>query len=491
MIPVLLILIPLIGGLAGFFIKSTNGARSWSLLVSVLTLVVSIVSLTLAKTSPALQADVEWLPDLGSRFTVGLDGMGLILTLLTAISFPVIFIATWGDQYRGKSWNFYALMLLSQAGLMGVFVAMDALVFYFFWELALIPVYFLCSQWGGERRIQATFKFFIYTFVGSLLMLVSIIYLYMHTPDHSFSMASFYKLKQVMATSADQMWLFWMMFIAFAIKMPIWPLHTWQPEAYEQSPTATTMVLSGVMVKMGLFGLIRWLAPVLPAATWAWGDTVSVMCIIGMIYASLVAIQQDDLKRLVAYSSIAHIGLMCLAVFATTTTGLQGVMIQMFNHGINIIGMWIVIDLIERQMGTRKISQLGGLAQKAPALAILLVIVALANVALPLTNAFVGEFLLFSGVFSSTATQYNVVFTVVAGLSIILSAVYTLNMIQRVFFGETNALTATAKDMRPNEKFILAVLVVVIVVVGVYPKPVLNLTKETVDVILTKITYKN
>ena len=185
---------------------------------------------------------------------------------------------------------------------------------------------------------------------------------------------------------------------------------------------------------MGLLGVIRWLAPVLPIGTWAWGDTASALCIIGMIYASLIAIRQDDLKRLVAYSSIAHIGLMCLAIFSTTQAGMQGVMIQMFNHGINIIGLWIVVDLIERQFHTRKISELGGLAQKAPVLAILLVIVALANVALPLTNAFVGEFLLFSGVYTSTATSYNMVFTVTAGISIILSAVYTLNMIQKGVF---------------------------------------------------------
>jgi NADH-quinone oxidoreductase subunit M len=325
--------------------------------------------------------------------------------------------------------------------------------------------------------------------VGSLLMLVGIIWLYTHTADHSFSLNSFYQLRS-RVSSSDQMWLFWLFFIAFGIKMPIWPLHTWQPDTYEQSPTATTMVLSGIMVKMGLFGIIRWLAPVLPVGTWAWGDTASALCIIGMIYASLVAIRQDDLKRLVAYSSIAHIGLMCLAIFATTTAGLQGVMIQMFNHGINIIGMWIVVDLIERQFHTRKISELGGLAQKAPTLAILLVIVALANVALPLTNAFIGEFLLFSGVFSSTATSYNVVFTVVAGLSIILSAVYTLNMIQRVFFGNTNALTEKATDIRMNEKLVLAAIVVLILVVGVYPKPVLDLTKETVETILTKMNYK-
>ena len=372
---------------------------------------------------------------------------------------------------------------------MGVFVSVDALLFYFFWELALIPVYFLSSIWGGEKRIQATFKFFIYTFAGSLLMLIGIIYLYLHTSDHSFSLSSFYNLRTAIAAK-DQAWLFWLFFIAFAIKMPIFPFHTWQPDTYEQSPTAVTMVLSGVMVKMGLFGLIRWLAPVLPEGTWVWGDTASTLCIIGMIYASLIAMQQDDLKRLVAYSSIAHIGLMCLAVFATTQIGLQGVMIQMFNHGINIIALWIVVYLIERQLGTRKISELGGLAQKAPALAILLVIVSLANIALPLTNAFVGEFLMFSGIYTSTATAYNVVFTVTAGVSIILSAVYMLNMIQKVFFGNTNQLTERAKDIQWNEKIILGAIVIIIVVVGVYPQPALELTRATVETILAKMNYK-
>ncbi|HZE84169.1 MAG TPA: NADH-quinone oxidoreductase subunit M [Puia sp.] len=493
MIPVLLIVIPLVCGLAGYFIKNENGARTWSLFSSIITLAVSLTGLCCVKGSAWLHTDVEWLPRLGSRFSVGLDGMGQILCLLTALSFPIIFISTWRADYgrngQKKARNFYALMLLSQAGLMGVFVAFDALLFYFFWELALIPVYFLCSQWGGEKRIQATFKFFIYTFMGSLLMLVGIIWLYSHTPDHSFSLDSFYKLR-TRISSDDQMWLFWLFFIAFGIKMPIWPLHTWQPDTYEQAPTAVTMVLSGVMVKMGLFGVIRWLAPVLPVSTYAWGDTASALCIIGMIYASLIAIQQDDLKRLLAYSSIAHIGLMCLAIFATTTVGMQGAMIQMFNHGINIIGMWIVVELIERQFHTRKISELGGLAQKAPSLAILLVIVALANVALPLTNAFIGEFLLFSGVYGSAVTKYNVVFTATAGLSIILSAVYTLNMIQKVFFGNTNKLTEKAKDIRLNEKLILALIVVLIVIIGIYPKPVLDLTKDTVETIITKMNYK-
>jgi NADH-quinone oxidoreductase subunit M len=206
-----------------------------------------------------------------------------------------------------------------------------------------------------------------------------------------------------------------------------------------------------------------------------------------MIYASLIAMRQDDMKRLVAYSSIAHIGLMCLAIFATETMGMQGVMIQMFNHGINIIGLWIVVDLIERQFNTRKMSELGGLAQKAPALAIMLVIVALANVALPLTNAFVGEFLMFSGVFNSNVSRYNEVFTVTAGITIILSAVYTLNMLQKVLFGNTGALTANAVEIRVNEKMILAVLVVVILVIGVYPQPMLQVTQSTVDMILSRM----
>ncbi len=487
MIPVLLIVIPLLSGLAAFFIKQEKSAKSWALFSVMVTLVVSILGLTVMKSNSDLHANAEWLPMLGSSFAVGLDGMGQLLGLLTAVAFPMIFIATWNNSYRNAH-NFYALMLLSQAGLMGVFLAYDALLFYFFWELALIPAYFLCSQWGGERRIPVTFKFFIYTFIGSLLMLIGIIYVYFHTPGQSFAMEEFYKAQ---IAPRDQDWLFWLFFIAFAIKMPIFPFHTWQPDTYEQSPTATTMVLSGVMVKMGLFGVIRWLAPVLPMATWAQGDTVGLLCVIGMIYASLIAMQQDDLKRLVAYSSIAHMGLMCLAIFVSSDKSMQGVMIQMFNHGINIIGLWIVVELIERQLHTRKISELGGLAQKAPGLAILLVIVALANVALPLTNAFIGEFLLFTGIFTSTVSKHSYVFAAVAGVSIILSAVYTLNMIQRVFYGNTNNLTAGVRDIRFNEKLVLGILVIAILVVGVYPRPLLELTQGTVDAILSKMLIKH
>ncbi|MBS1567403.1 MAG: NADH-quinone oxidoreductase subunit M [Bacteroidetes bacterium] len=483
MIAVLLLLIPLIGGLALFAIKNEATAKALALLAAIATLVVSVLGLTVLNQPDMLQCDKEWLPVLGTRFHIALDGMGQLLCLLTAISFPLIFIAISKNSYKSPS-RFYALMLLSQAGLMGVFLAMDALLFYFFWELALVPVYFLSSIWGGERRIASTFKFFIYTFAGSMLMLVGIIYTYFQAGG-SFDIHVWYT--NVHFSPMAETWLFWLFFVAFAIKMPIWPFHTWQPEAYEQAPTAVTMVLSAIMVKMGVFAVIRWLAPVLPNATYQWGDTVSLLCIIGMIYASLIAWVQDDLKRLIAYSSIAHIGLMCLAIFASDKSGLQGTIVQMFNHGINILGLWIVADTIEQKYGTRKISELGGLAQKAPGLTILLVTIALANIALPLTNSFIGEFMMFNGVFTSPVTKYGVMDTVFAGLTIILAAIYTLNMIRKTFYGDTNTLTATGSDASAAVKFSLVVIVVIVLVTGVYPKPMLQLTDGVVDAILKQM----
>jgi len=483
-IPHLLIFFPLIAGLITFFIKKDTSVKAWSLFSVIVTLFISIASLYYSNNAAlsGLTFNYEWLKYLGCSFSVSLDGMGRLLTFLTAFSFPLIFIATYRNSYKSSK-IFYGLMLLSQAGLMGVFLSTDALLFYFFWELALIPVYFLCSFWGGEKRIAATFKFFIYTFTGSLLMLIGIIYVYLHTAatpfsDHSFSLHAF---RAVNFMPSQQNWLFWLFFIAFAIKMPIFPFHTWQPDTYEQSPTAVTMVLSGVMVKMGVFGVIRWLVPLFPEAVAKFDNVVIGLSVIGMIYASLIAIKQDDLKRLVAYSSIAHIGLMCAAIFTTQQMALEGVMIQMFSHGINIIGLWIVIDLIEKQTGSRKISQLGGVAHKAPILTIMLVVIALANIALPLTNAFVGEFMMFGGLF-----KFNVWYTAVAGLSIILAAVYTLNMVQKVFYGEANSITASMKEIALNEKIILSVIVVAIFMVGVYPQPFFELTKDTVAAVITR-----
>jgi NADH-quinone oxidoreductase subunit M len=474
MIPVLLLFIPLVAGILGFFVKEQKGASNLAIAASIVTLLIAVIG-TYAMPASMHQFQATWLPSIGASFSVSLDGMSKMLVLLTAISMPLILIATRHNNYDNAG-AFYALMSLAQAGLMGVFISMDALLFYFFWELALIPVYFLSSIWGGEKRIAVTFKFFIYTFIGSLLMLVGILLVYLHTKDHSFAWASFTNTD---LTSGEETLPFFLFFIAFAIKMPIFPLHTWQPDAYEQAPTATTMVLSGVMVKMGLFAVIRWVLPMFPFAASAFAMPIIILAVAGMNYASLIAIKQDDIKRLIAYSSIAHIGLMAAAIFAGGELGLQGVQVQMFNHGINVIGLWIIANAIESTLGTRKLSELGGLATKAPTLAILLVVLAFANIALPLTNAFIGEFLLFNGLF-----QYNIWIAAVAGVSIILGAVYTLQMVQKVLFGEVSEVTANATEINAYSKWVLIVIVVFIVVLGVYPQPLIDLTKDSVNALL-------
>jgi NADH-quinone oxidoreductase subunit M len=480
MIVFLLFLIPLISGIIAFLLKGRNQARSWALLASLATLAVTIWGSRLPEASADLSYSAQWMGTLGSSFSLRMDGMGKILCLLTAIAFPIIILATWKSEYK-RPHAFFGLMLLAQAGLMGVFTSFDALLFYFFWELALIPVYFLASGWGGEKRIAVTFKFFIYTFTASVIMLIGLLYLYFQTPGRSFSLEAFYALDLPLN---QQNLAFWLLFVAFAVKMPVFPFHTWQPDTYEQSSSAVTMVLSGIMVKMGLYGLIRWVLPVVPLAAFQWGNVTMSLGVIGVIYASIIALRQDDMKRLIAYSSIAHMGLMAMAVFAESKSSMQGVMIQMFNHGINIIGLWIVVELIERQMGTRRLSQLGGLAQRAPALAILLVIVALANVALPLTNAFVGEFLMLNGIWNSEMAEYTKLFTALAGLGIILSAAYTLRMIQKIFFGPVNDLTSKMHDIRLNEKLSLLFIVLMIVGVGIYPQPLLNMTDGFVNTVL-------
>jgi NADH-quinone oxidoreductase subunit M len=487
MVVLLLFLIPLAGGLLTFFLKNGAAVRGWALVITILTLIVLLSGYFNWVPASQLEFNGNWLGSLGSSFALKLDGLGKILCLLTTVCYPIIFISTWRTEYKNPN-NFFALMLLTQAGLLGVFISMDALLFYFFWELALIPVYFLCSGWGGERRIAVTFKFFIYTFTGSVLMLVGLLYLYFQTPDHSFSLHSFYTLH---LSSATQNWVFWLLFIAFAIKIPVFPFHTWQPDTYEQSPTTVTMVLSAIMVKMGLYGIIRWVLPIVTIASYSWGDVVTSLAIAGIIYASVIAIQQNDLKRLIAYSSIAHMGLMVAALFAESKSGMQGVMIQMFNHGINILGLWIVVELIERQFKTRKLSELGGIAQKAPALAILLVIIAFANIALPLTNSFVGEFLMFNGIWGSFYTKYNIVFTSLAILSIILAAVYTLRMIQRVFYGPVNEITDNAHDINYIEKSALSIIVLIILFLGIYPQPILNTTNGFVNDLINVINITN
>ena len=475
MILVLLILIPLLTGILSFTIKG-DGAKALALISSILTMAVSAYVSGANFTAP-ITFNQPWIPLLGTQFSLAADGMSSMLCLLTGIVVMVVMIVNVNKEVE-KPGSFYGFLLLSQAGLMGVFLAYDALVFYVFWELALIPVYFLCSRWGGEKRIAVTFKFFVYTFVGSLMLLAGLIYLSMQTPG-----LTSYAWNDITRAGAalpleKQQWLFWLIFIAFAIKMPIFPFHTWQPDTYEQSPTPVTIILSALMVKMGLFAVLRWLLPVLPAGVAYWSDTVIIMAVIGIVYASLIAVVQTDLKRLIAYSSIAHMGLMAAVAFTHSAVGMHGIMVQMFNHGINITGMWVMVSMIENRWGTRDMTKLGGMAGATPKMAIALVVISLANIALPLTNGFIGEFMLFNGLFAG-----HMAIMVVAGLGVILGAVYTLNMIQKVAYGEV-APMVSSKDMSANEFVGVAIIIILIIFLGVYPKPLLDLTSGIAGLIV-------
>jgi NADH-quinone oxidoreductase subunit M len=467
------LLIPILTAIVLLLIKKDTLASQTAITASIATLALAVF-LAYNKVETF---DLNWLPSLNSRFTLQADGLAKILILLTAISLPAILIASDKNEYKQKN-IFLSLLLFTQAGLMGVFLAGDALLFYFFWELALIPVYFLCSIWGGEKRIAITFKFFIYTFLGSLFMLIGILFLNAHTEAHSFSIQAF---MHASLTSGQQVTAFALFFIAFAIKMPLFPLHTWQPDTYEQSPTTVTMVMSAVMVKMGLYGVLRWLLPLFPVAFAAHTNVVVFLSVVGILYASFIAIRQDDIKRLIAYSSIAHIGLMNAAIFTGTGIALQGALVQLFSHGINVLGLWIIADILEQQTGTRSMQQMGGLAKKQPTLAILLVGFALANIAMPLTNAFVGEFLMFNGLFI-----LNPWIAAFAGLSIILAAIYTLNMVQKVAYGEISEKINAMPAPNKAAQGVLIILLIIVFVTGVYPQPLFTLTADTLQQLIAK-----
>jgi NADH-quinone oxidoreductase subunit M len=479
MILILLILIPFLSGILSFAVKG-DGAKALALISTILTLAITAF-VSGSNFSAPIAYSQDWIPAFGTKFSLYADGMSGMLCLLTGIVMMVVMITNVNKEVE-KPGAFYGFMLLSQAGLMGVFLASDALLFYVFWELALIPVYFLCSIWGGEKRIAVTFKFFIYTFVGSLMMLAGLIYLAMQNPGTSSYSWNDIRHAGAALPADKQQWLFWLMFIAFAIKMPIFPFHTWQPDTYEQSPTPVTIILSALMVKMGMYAVLRWLLPVLPEGVAYWSDTVVVLCVIGIVYASCIAIVQTDMKRLVAYSSIAHMGLMCAAAFTHSAIGVHGIMVQMFNHGITITGMWVIISMVENRWGTRDMNKLGGMATAAPKMAIAFVIISLASIALPLTNGFVGEFMLFNGLFSGENANH-ITLMVVAGLGIILGAVYTLNMIQKTAYGEVVRMVV-AKDISINEYLGLAIIISLILFLGVYPKPLLDLTSGIAGMIV-------
>lgn len=477
----LLIFLPLVGALAAAF--SGNAAKHVALASSIVSLGSALIIVCNFTPDASIQFVVNhpWIQELGINFHLGIDGISIITVLLTNALIPLIILAGYQQNYKSPN-AFFALILFMQSGLLLVFTALDAFLFYIGWEAALIPIYFICAVWGGKDRIKVNMKFFVYTIAGSLFMLLGIIYLYLQNPAKNFDIQAFYGLN---LDAGQQAWIFWAFFVAFAIKMPIFPFHTWQPNTYTEAPAVGTMLLSGIMLKMGIYGVIRWLLPVVPLGVQEWGHTAIILSVIGIVYASLIAFTQKNAKKLVAYSSIAHVGLISAGIFALNQQGMQGAMVQMLSHGVNVVGLFFVLDIISSRLKTNKISELGGIAKQAPQLAIVALIIVLGTVALPGTNGFIGEFLLLVGVY-----QYNIWIAVFAGLTIIFGAVYMLRMYQNVMLGKTNDLTINFTDIKGSEKVVLYTVCGLIILLGVYPKPVLQLSEASVQHLIEQVTQK-
>ncbi len=479
MLTAILIFLPLLASVLVLALKPAQ-ARVAALIIALAELAVSLVAYTQfnpADTS-AFSIATPWIAQLGINFNIGMDGTCLVLVLLATVLTPFIILSSFtGNTERPAL--FYFLILVMQAAMIGVFVAEDGFLFYIFWEMALIPIYFICLLWGGAQRVRVTLKFFIYTLAGSLFMLIGLIYLYLQTPgEHSFGMQALYEAGKSL-DAVSQSWVFWALFVAFAIKMPVFPFHTWQPDTYFEAPAQGTMLLSGIMLKMGVFGVIRWLLPVVPQGVAQWSYVAVILSVIGVVYASFLAIVQKDIKRLIAYSSIAHVGLISAGIFTQNSAAVQGAVIQMFSHGIIVFGLFYIVEIIQTRTGTTQIDELGGIRSVAPKLATLFMVIMFGSVALPFTSGFVGEFLLLNGLF-----QYQPWLSAVAGLSVILGAIYMLNAYRKSTLGETNTVTQSIIDLSTVEKVVLIPLCLLIVVIGIYPAPLLDLSQTAAQNLL-------
>ena len=470
MILLIILIIPFITGLFLFLFRNPATVRLLALGSTIANLLLTFFLLT---TASAANYSVDWISFMGVKFALGYDGISLIMLILTNLLFPFIILSGFTRNQRQVSiLNF--LILFTQSALIGVFIAQNAFLFYIFWELALIPLYFILLLWGGENRRSITLKFFIYTLTGSLFLLFGIIYLFQLTPGlHSTDFAAFNQLK---IPADTQVWLFWILFIAFAIKMPVFPFHTWQPSTYTMASKQGVMILAGVMTKMGIYGALRFLFPIVPAGVLYWQNLVIILCLTGVIYASVIAFRQTNLKKLIAFSSMAHISLMAAAMFALNYYSLQGLLLQVISHGVTIVALFYLVTIIHDRSSTFELPQMGGLKHVAPNMAILLLIVVLGSVALPLTAGFVGEFLIITGLFKLSAW-----YAFFGGMTMILGAIYMLYAYQRIMLGDKNPVFEKGGDMRTLDYVILIPLVVIILTLGIYPQPVLNLLGESMS----------
>lgn len=477
-----LIFWPLLASLLVLLFNQQQG-RIIAAVAAVIELIICIVAINNFNADGTTQFEINfpWIASQGIHFHAGVDGISLLLVLLTTLLVPFIILSS--PVVDNKPVSFYSLILLMEMALVGVFTVLDGFLFYIFWELALIPIYIICLRWGGENRNSITLKFFIYTLAGSLIMLVALIYVYFKTPaPHSFDIQALYATAQQLSLQ-EQGLIFWAMFVAFAIKMPVFPFHTWQPDTYNNAPAQGTMLLSGIMLKMGIYGLIRWLIPLVPQGVEEWRSTAIILSVIGIVYASCIALVQKDLKKLIAYSSIAHVGLIAAGIFTLNKIGIQGAMIQMISHGIVIVGLFFIIDIIMSRTNTQAIEQLGGIRLVAPKFATVFVIMTLGSVALPVTSGFIGEFLLINAVF-----QYDYLIGAFAGLTMILGAVYMLKGFQRTVLGNESETTRKFLDLTTQEKIVLYPLVILVIGIGIFPSPLLKISEAAVENVLSIIS---
>jgi NADH-quinone oxidoreductase subunit M len=457
-----------------------------SLIVAFVTMLISFVLYFLFDPiSSGWQFEVSfpWITSLGISYHLGIDGISLLLILLTTVLTLLCVLASWNSVKTGVKGYFISMLVLT-SGMIGVFCALDLFLFYVFWEVMLVPMYFLIGVWGGPRRVYAAIKFVLFTMFGSVLMLVAILYLYFQYNaafgEYSFDLT---KIMQLKLALQPQLYLFGAFALAFAIKVPLFPFHTWLPDAHVEAPTAGSVILAGVLLKMGTYGFIRFCLPLFPEATFVYMPYISVLAVIAIVYGALVSMVQKDVKSLVAFSSVSHMGFVMLGIFALNFQGMQGAVIQMINHGISTGALFLLIGMIYERRHTRMIDDFGGLAKVMPIFATFFMIVALSSIGLPFTNGFVGEFLILLGAFRANQT-----YAIIAASGVILAACYMLWMYQRVIFGKVDKKENEGlRDLSTREKVILAPLVLLIFWIGVYPKPFFDRLEPAIKQVLAQV----
>ena len=486
-----LIALPMIGAaLLLFFPRGADDAiRKFTLLVTIAEFLLSLAVVARFDVATAGMQLVErapWIPQYGISYIVGVDGISLWILMLTTFIMPITILSTWSAVTRNVK-EFMVFMLVLETAMVGVFLATDLFLFYIFWELVLIPMYFLIGVWGGERRIYAAIKFFLYTFAGSVLMLVAIIALYFHhhavTGVYTMDLMKLYELTIPVKL---QLWLFAAFFLAFAFKVPMFPFHTWLPDAHVEAPTAGSVILAAVLLKMGTYGFLRFAMALFPVAAADWTPLIAVLAVIGIIYGALVAMVQKDVKKLVAYSSVSHLGFVMLGLFAFNLQGIEGAILQMVNHGISTGALFLIVGIIYERRHTRLISEFGGLSKVVPVFALCFMVVTLSSIGVPGTNGFVGEFLILLGAF-----KVQKWYAVVAATGVIFAAVYMLWMFQRVMFGKvTNEENLRLADMNGREVAYMLPLLLFILWIGVYPQPFLRRMDASVNAFVTRFEAK-